>query len=377
MGEEAPKSWTKTLGRDEPRHVGQDNPGGVEHRAAQGSQAQDDPGRVLHGRLGDEAQRQRGDEQDGNAGHGDYHEEVPGGTSGPRGLRQARQRELPDDPQHVQGLRPLDRHHMAREWRRGRGSSLGPPSQVAGCSGSTCRGCPSKESHGSRLPDQGALGEDGQLLACQSRKTDRLEKTLEAMANTMEANAPRDGGDQGRTSTQESREVGGRFDDRQLLQHGVREAAEEHLSGSESEGPERACGVRQCMSASQRLSAQLKSTRDRALGPLQARSLEEQAWRLAPEIFQALTGHDRVCLMECACEPDSLLSSAVQAQQKDERAATRCSLFNGCDLSRDEGVRLIMRRIDLERPQHVWLSPPCGPFSPLQRTNQRREALKI
>ena len=30
-----------------------------------------------------------------------------------------------------------------------------------------------------------------------------------------------------------------------------------------------------------------------------------------------------------------------------------------------------MQRMDLERPQHVWLSPPCGPFSPLQRTNQR------
>ena len=119
------------------------------------------------------------------------------------------------------------------------------------------------------------------------------------------------------------------------------------------------------------MSAELGSDRRKLLGPLQARNLEEQAWSLVPEIFQALAGHNRVCLMECACESDSLLSSAVQAQQKSEQAATRCSLFNGCDLSTDAGVRLIMKRIDLEKPQHVWLSPPCGPFSPLQRTNQR------
>ena len=128
------------------------------------------------------------------------------------------------------------------------------------------------------------------------------------------------------------------------------------------------------MSASQRLSAELRGTRCKRLGPLQARSLEEQAWSLVPEIFQSLTGHNRLCLLECACEPDSLLSSAVQAQRKSETAAARCSLYNGCDLSTDAGVRLIMNRIDLERPQHVWLSPPCGPFSPLQRTNQRNQA---
>ena len=321
----------------------------------------------------------------------------PGGT----GLRQARERELPGDPQHVQGLRPMGRNHLAREWRRGRGSTLGPPGQMVGCSGSTCRSCASESSHGSRrLPDQGPAGADGQLLECQwlngERGRDQRDQPEDRSAGEDPrghgkhhgGNAPGDGRDQGRETTQEPRQIGGRLDDRQLLQHGVREAAEEQLSGSESDGSERASGVRQCMSASQRLSAQLKSTQERTLGPLQARSLE-QAWRLVPEIFQALTGHGRVCLMECACEPDSLLSSAVQAQQKDGRAATRCSLYNGCDLSCDEGVRLIMRRIDLERPQHIWISPPCGPFSPLQRTNQRnpqqiqdlkekrREALKI
>ncbi|CAE7279373.1 RE1, partial [Symbiodinium sp. CCMP2456] len=125
------------------------------------------------------------------------------------------------------------------------------------------------------------------------------------------------------------------------------------------------------MSASQRLSAQLKSQSTRALPVNRARALE------------------RPYLMECACEADSILSSTVQTVAKSEEAATRCALYNGCDLSCDAGVRLIMARIEAERPQHVWLSPPGSAFFPLQHSNQadkaqaealkakRREALKV
>ncbi|CAE7453298.1 RE1, partial [Symbiodinium sp. CCMP2456] len=60
------------------------------------------------------------------------------------------------------------------------------------------------------------------------------------------------------------------------------------------------------MSASQRLSAQLKSQSTRALPFNRARALERQAWSV--------------------------------------EAATRCALYNGCDLSCDAGVRLIMAR---------------------------------
>ncbi|CAE7272397.1 RE1, partial [Symbiodinium sp. CCMP2456] len=81
------------------------------------------------------------------------------------------------------------------------------------------------------------------------------------------------------------------------------------------------------MSASQRLSAQLKSQSTRALPFNRARALE------------------RPYLMECACEADSILSSTVQTVAKSEEAATRCALYNGCDLSCDAGARLIMARL--------------------------------
>ena len=143
------------------------------------------------------------------------------------------------------------------------------------------------------------------------------------------------------------------------------------------------------MSASQILSAQLKSQSIRKLSPNQARALERQAWSVVPELFQSLVGFERPYLMECACEADSILASTVQTVAKREDAASRCALYNGCDLSSDSGVRLVMQRMDVERPQHVWLRPPGSAFSPLQNSNQadkaqiealkakRREAIKI
>ena len=75
-------------------------------------------------------------------------------------------------------------------------------------------------------------------------------------------------------------------------------------------------------------------------------------------------------LMEIACEPDSRLAAAVGY------GAPRCgsSLWNHCDLGTHAGVKLIIERLHLERPQNVWISPPCGPFSPLQNGNPRTEA---
>ena len=101
---------------------------------------------------------------------------------------------------------------------------------------------------------------------------------------------------------------------------------------------------------------------------------------MVPDLFQSLVGFQRPCLMECACEADGILSSTVQTVTKREDAATRCALYNGCDLSTDEGVCLVMSRMEAEQPQHVWLRPPGGAFSPLQHNNQanreQAEALK-
>ncbi|CAE7470144.1 RE1 [Symbiodinium sp. CCMP2592] len=109
---------------------------------------------------------------------------------------------------------------------------------------------------------------------------------------------------------------------------------------------------------------------DGQLSPGQARALERQAWSVVPDLFQSLVGFQRPCLMECACEADNLLASTVQSVAKREDAVTQCYLNNGCDLSTDEGVRLVLSRIEVEQPQHIWLRPPSGPFSPMQGPNQ-------
>ena len=102
-----------------------------------------------------------------------------------------------------------------------------------------------------------------------------------------------------------------------------------------------------------------------------AQHLESQARSLVPQLFQSLQGMGRLALMEVCCEPDSLLSTAVQKAAGLESAATRCSLFNACDMGTSRGVKLVLERIQVEKPQHVWMSPPCGPYSPIQNLNQR------
>ena len=118
-------------------------------------------------------------------------------------------------------------------------------------------------------------------------------------------------------------------------------------------------------SASQLLSEQL------SLG--KARRLEEKAWSLVPSMFEGLVRTRRPALMEIACSEDSLLSQQIQQLKGDSEAAVRCSFFNGCNLETDSGVRLILQRLELERPAQVWISPPSGPYSPLQNNNSRDE----
>ena len=105
-----------------------------------------------------------------------------------------------------------------------------------------------------------------------------------------------------------------------------------------------------------------------------ASRLEEESRALIPGLFQALVSHGRPVLMEVACAPDSLLSMAVQERTGVESSATRASIWNGCDLSQGSGVKLVLARLKIERPEHVWISTPCGPFSPMQNVNQRTDA---
>ena len=94
-----------------------------------------------------------------------------------------------------------------------------------------------------------------------------------------------------------------------------------------------------------------------------SQDVDSKAWK-------HLVHKHRLILMEVACSPDSLLSQEVDRVYGDG-SSQRCSIWNGYDLTTVEGVAACKRLIDAERPCHIWISCECGPFSPLQRINQR------
>ena len=111
-------------------------------------------------------------------------------------------------------------------------------------------------------------------------------------------------------------------------------------------------------------------------GPLsdhKARQLSFQASEMVPHAFASLVGADRLKLLEVACSPDSVLTETVNREAKSEMSAKRCSLFNGYDLSTSHGVHKVIHEIDTLNPEHVWMSPICGPYSIMQNINQRTE----
>jgi len=40
-------------------------------------------------------------------------------------------------------------------------------------------------------------------------------------------------------------------------------------------------------------------------------------------------------------------------------------------LTTNSGLKAVFDKIDVLRPEHVWLSPDCGPYSIMQNVNQR------
>ena len=75
--------------------------------------------------------------------------------------------------------------------------------------------------------------------------------------------------------------------------------------------------------------------------------------------------------MEVCCSPTSVLTSTIQSMTGQTSSASRCSHWNCGDLGYGKGLKLVLQRLEVENPSHVWLSPPCGPFSPLQNVNSR------
>ena len=107
-----------------------------------------------------------------------------------------------------------------------------------------------------------------------------------------------------------------------------------------------------------------------------SRQLGQQAESLLSNSFDALVSDGRLKLLEVACSPTSVLSEAMHKITKDESSARRCSLFNGYDLVTNDGIHKVIQDIDQLHPEHVWLSPVCGPFSVMQNVNQRTDLQK-
>ena len=101
------------------------------------------------------------------------------------------------------------------------------------------------------------------------------------------------------------------------------------------------------------------------------RHLSQKTDSLLPDTIQSLALHERCVLLENACSQESLLSSTMHTITGSEKSAQRLSIWNHFDLSKNDGVRSILDRIDRERPYHIWLSMECSPYSVMQNINQR------
>ena len=80
--------------------------------------------------------------------------------------------------------------------------------------------------------------------------------------------------------------------------------------------------------------------------------------------------HSRVDLAEVCCTADSQLAGEVISKGG---AADRYSYWNGYDLTIRKGTEALRSKLESTRPRWIWMSPPCGPDSPMQNLNQRTD----
>ena len=88
--------------------------------------------------------------------------------------------------------------------------------------------------------------------------------------------------------------------------------------------------------------------------------------------WEALVMDGRLRLLEVCCSPDSVLTSTCETKFG-AGSALRVSHLNGGDIETNEGRKHVKHLISEHRPQVVWLSPECGPYSPMQHLNMKTE----
>ena len=112
------------------------------------------------------------------------------------------------------------------------------------------------------------------------------------------------------------------------------------------------------------------------LKPSDAKRLEQSSRSAVPQLVRDLVGQNRMYLLEVACSPDSILTSVMQETTASEGSAMRLSVWNQHDLTTNAGIHAVLDKIDLRNPEHVWVSPDCGPYSVMQNINQRTDEQK-
>ena len=180
----------------------------------------------------------------------------------------------------------------------------------------------------------------------------------------------RRGQSQGRASPQEG-EVGDRLGVQHDQQAGLRQvlSSSEELSSAELSS----CKDPSVFDCSEHVEFRECQEGKKVLNDTTTQRLQRCSDHMIPEALQSLAIGDRVRLLEVACAPDSILSTTMQQLTGSEKSAQRCAHWNQCDLGTNAGVRRVLGKIDSEHPEHVWLSPECGPYSIMQNINQRTE----
>ena len=85
---------------------------------------------------------------------------------------------------------------------------------------------------------------------------------------------------------------------------------------------------------------------------------------------------NRLRLLEVCCSEDSVLSRTCE-QMFGSGSSQRISKWNGGDIETKAGVEYVKSVISDRRPELVWMSPECGPFSPMQHLNMRDDRQRM
>lgn len=85
------------------------------------------------------------------------------------------------------------------------------------------------------------------------------------------------------------------------------------------------------------------------------------------DIAMLLYHHGDTDLAEAFCFPDSMLTNVALASGLSAERWTH----QDYDLSTGDGCFQAEQRLRQLRPQRLWLSPECGPFSQMQNVNQK------